>query len=118
MRRLTRGGTAKPSRETKFSGANADGDFLCSADHEQDWQPYPVDPYTAICVTIHTCILSRSVFEVISTYLILSRKVAELALRSGNVNNSPRRPPPNGIIIINNNNQQLILQAHPIKNPK
>ena len=19
--------------------------FLCPADHEQDWQPYPVDPY-------------------------------------------------------------------------
>ena len=25
----------------------------CSADHEQDWQPYPVDPYSATCVTIH-----------------------------------------------------------------
>ena len=23
--------------------------FPCSADHEQDWQPYPVDPYYAIC---------------------------------------------------------------------
>ena len=23
--------------------------FRCSADHEQDWQPYPVDPYSAIC---------------------------------------------------------------------
>ena len=22
------------------------GNFLCSADHEQDWQPYPVDPYS------------------------------------------------------------------------
>ena len=21
--------------------------FPCSADHEQDWQPYPVDPYSA-----------------------------------------------------------------------
>ena len=31
--------------------------FLCSADHEQDWQPYPVDPYSAICddhAYIHT----------------------------------------------------------------
>ena len=29
----------------------------CSADHEQDWQPYPVDPYSAICddhTYIHT----------------------------------------------------------------
>ena len=23
--------------------------FSISADHEQDWQPYPVDPYFAIC---------------------------------------------------------------------
>ena len=23
--------------------------FPCSADHEQDWQPYPVDPYSVIC---------------------------------------------------------------------
>ena len=23
--------------------------FPCSADHEQDWQPYPVDPYSAMC---------------------------------------------------------------------
>ena len=22
--------------------------FPCSTDHEQDWQPYPVDPYSAI----------------------------------------------------------------------
>ena len=29
--------------------------FYCSADHEQDWQPYPVDPYSAICDDhIHT----------------------------------------------------------------
>ena len=23
-------------------------DFTCSVDHEQDWQPYPVDPYSAL----------------------------------------------------------------------
>ena len=23
--------------------------FLCSADQEQDWQPYPIRPYSAIC---------------------------------------------------------------------
>ena len=35
--------------------------FPCSADHEQDWQPYPVDPYSATCddhTYIHTYILS------------------------------------------------------------
>ena len=45
-------GTGRPnlSRETKFSGANVRGQenviFPCSADHEQDWQPYPVDSYS------------------------------------------------------------------------
>ena len=31
--------------------------FPCSADHEQDWQPYPVDRYSCsmICAIIHTC---------------------------------------------------------------
>ena len=46
--------------------------FPCSADHEQDWQPYPVDPYSAICDD-HTywyevCILKVSVGHMI--YLI------------------------------------------------
>ena len=49
-----------PSCETKFLGANGDGEifiFPCSADHEQDWKPYPVDPSLAIYVmTIHTYI--------------------------------------------------------------
>ena len=40
-----------PSRETKFSGTLGDREcyFLCSAEHEQDWQPYPVDLYSAMC---------------------------------------------------------------------
>ena len=52
-----------PSREkTKFSGTYGDrGIFIfpCSADYEQDWQPYSVDPYSAICddhITYHTYI--------------------------------------------------------------
>ena len=53
MSRQTWDGTANPSRETKFSGANGDKDmvsFPCSADHEQNWQPHPVDPYSCyIC---------------------------------------------------------------------
>ena len=35
--------------------------FPCSADHEQDWQPYPVDPYSAICDD-HTYIHTRYIF--------------------------------------------------------
>ena len=41
-------GLPNPSRETIFSGAKqgqGNIDFSCSADHEQDWQPYRVDPY-------------------------------------------------------------------------
>ena len=52
MSRLTRDGTAEPvSRDTILRHARGQGSihFPCSADHEQDWQPYPVDPYSAIC---------------------------------------------------------------------
>ena len=51
MSRLTRDGTAEPvSRDQIFRHVRAQGDihFPCSADHEQDWQPYPVDSYSAI----------------------------------------------------------------------
>ena len=53
-------GLPKPSSETKFSGTNerrqGNINFPCSADHEQDWQPYPVDhnPLAITCVTILT----------------------------------------------------------------
>ena len=37
--------------------------FSRSADHEQDWQPYPVDPYSAMCddhtTYIHTMTYCR-----------------------------------------------------------
>ena len=46
MSRLTRDGTAEPvSRDQILRHVHCP----CSADHEQDWQPYPVDPYSAIC---------------------------------------------------------------------
>ena len=52
MSRLTRDGTAEPvSRDQILRHARGQGNihFPCSADHEQDWQPYPVDPYSAVC---------------------------------------------------------------------
>ena len=60
MSRLTRDGTAEPvSRDQILRHARGQGNvhFPCSAEHEQDWQPYPVDPYSAICddhTYIHT----------------------------------------------------------------
>ena len=62
MSRLTRDGTAEPvSRDQILKHARGQGNIHlpCSADHEQDWQPYPVDPYSAICddhTYIHTYI--------------------------------------------------------------
>ena len=62
MSRLTRDGTAEPvSRDQILRHARGQGNvhFPRSADHEQDWQPYPVDPYSAICddhTYIHTYI--------------------------------------------------------------
>ena len=60
MSKLTRDGTAEPvSRDQILRHARGQGNinFSCSADHEQDWQPYPVNPYSAICddhTYIHT----------------------------------------------------------------
>ena len=52
MSRLTRDGTAElVSRDQILTHVRGQGNiyFPFSADHEQDWQPYPVDPYSAIC---------------------------------------------------------------------
>ena len=49
MSRLTRDGTAElVSRDPFLRRERGQGNiyFPCSADHEQDWQPYPVDPYS------------------------------------------------------------------------
>ena len=53
-------GLPNPSRETKFSGPNeVREEFIFPvqlADHEQDWQPYPFDPYTLAKCDDHTYI--------------------------------------------------------------
>ena len=59
MSRLTRDGTAEPvSRDQilRCEWGQGDINFPCSANHGQDWQPYPVDPYSAIHDdnTLHT----------------------------------------------------------------
>ena len=59
MSRLARDGSAEPvSRDQILRHARGQGNvyFPCSADHEQDWQPYPVDPYLLYVMTIHTYI--------------------------------------------------------------
>ena len=52
MSSLTRDGTAEPvSRDQILRHARGQGNinFPCSTDHEQVWQPYLVDPSSAIC---------------------------------------------------------------------
>ena len=60
MSRLTRDGTAESvSRDQILRRERGQGNicFPCSADHEQDWQPYPVDPYSSIyLMAIHTSV--------------------------------------------------------------
>ena len=82
MSRLTRDGTAEPvSRDQNIRRNRGQGSihFSYSADHEQDWQPCPVDPYSAIrdvhilqgCVTraiilkrcIHTLLYARPKYQ-------------------------------------------------------
>ena len=72
MNRLTRDGTAEPvSRDQILRHARGQGNvhFPCSADHEQDWQPYPVDPYSAtgICYDHTYMVEARSVDDVNNT---------------------------------------------------
>ena len=62
MSRLTLDGTAEPvsrgDQILRHERGQGKINFPCSADHEQDRQPYSVDPYhtLAICVIIHTYI--------------------------------------------------------------
>ena len=54
MSRVTRSGTGEPvSRDQilRRERGQRKVHFPCSADHEQDWQPYPVDPYS--CYMCH-----------------------------------------------------------------
>ena len=55
MTRLARDGTAEPvSRDEILRRERGQGNIHlpCSADHEQDWRPYPVDPYPGTLVYV------------------------------------------------------------------
>ena len=39
--------------------------FPCSADHDQDWQPYPVDPYTCyMCDHTYVCMCNHTAYRI------------------------------------------------------
>ena len=62
MSRLAWDGTAEPVTRGQIlrrERGQENDHYPCSVDHGQDWQPYPVDPYSAICddyTYIHTYI--------------------------------------------------------------
>ena len=64
-----RDGTAEPvSRDQILRRERGQGNihFPCSADHEQGWQPYPVDPYSCFMyvMTINTYLVHMAVQDV------------------------------------------------------
>ena len=86
MSRLTRDGTAEPVwRDQILRHVRGQGNihFPSSADHEQDWQPYPVDPYSAIICDDHTYIVhtgaamicnNSNISVVLELYLVQIKK--------------------------------------------
>ena len=65
MSRLTRDRNAESvSREQILRHERGQGNihFSCSADHVQDWQPYPVDPYSCYMCD-HTYVHDRRYFQ-------------------------------------------------------
>ena len=63
MSRLTRDGTAEPVlRDLRRKRRQESTQFPCSADDEQNWQPYPVDPYFYMCDQIYIYILMLNRF--------------------------------------------------------
>ena len=63
--RLTRDGTAEiVSRDQILRRERGQGNirFPCSADRKQDWQPYPVDPYTCYMMCDHTLCMATTRF--------------------------------------------------------
>ena len=79
MSRLTRDGTAElVSRDQILRRERGQGNnnFPCSADHVQDWQSYPVDPYscymcdhTYIHTYIHVLVAVNGSIPTVITYL-------------------------------------------------
>ena len=86
MGRLTRNETAKPvSRDEVFRRGRRQGEkyLPCSAHHEQDWEPCPVDPYTLLKVTtvhayIHNIHDNREKKKMVVRYGKMHVKLLEL----------------------------------------
>ena len=98
MSRLTRDGTAEPvSRDQILRHIRGQGNihFPCSADHEQDWQPYPVDRYSAMPLLLLFLTFSALVAnpkKILYTVANPARGLQKKKKKSGSDHPSP--PPP------------------------
>ena len=77
------------SRDQILRHARGQGNinFPCSADHEQDWQPYPVDPYSAICdghTYVHMYVCMYACMYVLCMYICIFIKL-HITAQSGPV---------------------------------
>ena len=121
MSRLTREGTAEPvSRDQILRRERGQRNihFPCSADHEQDWQPYPVNPPLATCDD-HTCVHIHTYYAVavnISHVNFLCRiafmtthTIASEVFRGefADIRDAYRKEPGNGTILAACDNQIL-----------
>ena len=95
MSRLTRDGTAEPvSRDQvlRHTRGQENIHFPCSAGHKQDWQPYPVDPYSAICddhTYIHAYVLEEKTEILNRRRIVLVYLQTDVALCKKYFLNSP-----------------------------
>ena len=81
MSRLTRDGTAEPvlrGRILRRVRGQGDIHFPCSAEHEQDGQLHPVDPYSAIICDDHTYQSNVATVAISPTWFHVAGKAALL----------------------------------------
>ena len=90
IRRLTtRNGTAETVLQYQIMLRRVRGQvytyFRCSADQEQDWLPYPVDPlYLLYVMAIQQAVSNREMIIICSS-LVLARYTSQILLLSGNM---------------------------------
>ena len=87
MSRLTRNGTSKTvSRDQILRRERGQGNinFPCSADHEQDWQPYPVDPYSCYMCT-HTSTKILQLLQLLLLYYQDTKPNMPCTIKASNI---------------------------------
>ena len=82
MSRLTRDETAEPvsrGQILRHERRQENLHFFCSADHMQDWQSYPVDPYSCFMCdhTYDTCLPVALVVLLVHTISYICDSIRE-----------------------------------------